>query len=186
MGCTGNAGHGQRHNFYFSGSAWRCAMTRIATVEELFRANPELASLNVDVDKPKKEKRRGPPSTDAEKAIKKAKREVLEHKFDTIWRQLGGEPDFWEKVWIPGYDGYEERYELDRYNDRKKVAVEIQGGQWMEIGGHKSGTGLGRDARKAFRCNAMGIQLFPVTTDMVTHEWVAELKRIVDRIVFVS
>lgn len=109
--------------------------------------------------------------TPAQQTLRQAKRNVLENKFLDLWRWAGGEVDFWQKVWIPGYQGHASKLELDLFNEATRVAVEVQGGQFLNKSGHKNPSGLHRDAVKLAKCNELGISLFHLTTDMVTEEW---------------
>lgn len=141
------------------------------SLTQLLAANPE---IGVDENFSGR-KERAPANRD----LKRLTAEALEIGFDTLWLQAGGPPDFWRKVHIPGWPGYEAEYELDRYNADYQVAVEIQGGQHLEISGHSSPKGLGRDARKLARCNEERIFLWHLPTDMVTLEWVGVILRFV-------
>lgn len=146
---------------------------------ELMKANPELA-----VDK--RFSTVEAVATPARKELRQAKVEHLEHGFDTLWIQAGGEPDFWHKATISGFGKpYEETYELDRFNKSYRVAVEVQGGQYMAKSGHSNIKGLGRDARKLWRCNQLNITLFHMPNELVTFEWVEKLLKDINRIVAV-
>jgi len=119
--------------------------------------------------------------TEAQRALRAAKREALENDFLGHWVRVGGPIDFWEKVDIEGYEGYEGRYELDFYNDQYKVAVEVQGGQYMKNSGHKNIKGLARDARKLAKCHALGITLYHIPNDLLADRWAEEILQFVRR-----
>lgn len=120
--------------------------------------------------------------TPAQRILLDAKRTELEYKFLGIWRQLGGEPDFWVKAYIPGFDFAQcHEYELDFYNEATSIAVEIQGGQYMPKSGHSNIDGLGRDADKLARCNVLGIMLFHLPTNRVSAEWVNVILQLAKR-----
>lgn len=146
-------------------------------LDDILRKNDQITVREQDMPKKRKE------IPEAARLRKQLERGQLERKFETLWIQCGGRHDDWRKIWIPGYPGYEEKLEIDFYNEQRKVGVEVNGGQFMDIGGHNSPKGLGRDARKQFRCNEMGIMLFSPPTDMVTAEWVEKIFKIFNRTV---
>jgi hypothetical protein len=113
--------------------------------------------------------------TPAQRVLSSAKRTALENKFLGLWRQVGGDPDFWVKAYIEGYEGYEAEYELDFYNADTRLAIEVQGGQYMAKSGHSNPKGLGRDGRKLLKCNELEIDLLHLPTEMVSGEWVLRI-----------
>lgn len=101
---------------------------------------------------------------DANKEWRSADREALERAFDTIWMQLGGQPNDWARS--TRFDP-ERDWEIDRYNETLRIGVEIHGGQYQSVSGHKNPGGLRRDYQKSNRCRVLEIDLFQLSTDMV-------------------
>lgn len=130
--------------------------------------------------KPKKGSKREQP-TEAQRAVRAAKRGALERAFLDHWVRVGGPRDFWKKDWIEGYEGFESKYELDFYNDQYRVAVEVQGGQYMDNSGHKNIKGLARDARKIAKCIALKITLYHIPNDLCNDRWAEEILQFVRR-----
>lgn len=101
----------------------------------------------------------------------------LEKSFLHWWRVAGGDP----LDWLFGQKIFPERprMHVDFYNPEWRVAVEIDGGQWAQRhgkkSGHSSGTGLQRDAEKLALCNRYGIALYRMPTSMVSYEEILKL-----------
>lgn len=132
---------------------------------------PKLFGMEVsqevyEKNKHKEGKQKAPPSQ-AEKQRRQAEQEALERRFDTIWVQVGGEPNYWSCGAL--FDDKRD-WHIDRYNADDKIGVEIDGGQYMKRSGHNNISGIERDARKLNRCNQLGITLFRLTTSMVSYD----------------
>ena len=101
----------------------------------------------------------------------------LEKSFLHWWRVCGGDP----LDWLFGQKLFPERprMHVDFYHEKKRIAVEIDGGQWQGISGHNSGTGLQGDAEKLALCNKHGITLYRLPTSLVTYDGVMEIYEVV-------
>lgn len=66
------------------------------------------------------------------------------------------------------------RWRFDLAWPAVRVAVEVQGGQWIK-GGHTSGHGLARDCEKLAEAAALGWRVIPATYDMVSTGQAASL-----------
>lgn len=147
-------------------------MKKTRSWESLLKQNDQL-TVDWQVSTAKPKKGQIPPAL---RILKEAERTQLENDFLGLWRMMGGDPDFWVKAYIPGHGHpFEEELELDFFNERAAVAVEVQGGQYLAKSGHSNPAGLARDARKIFRCQEMGIRLFHFPKDLVDAYWVEAL-----------
>lgn len=73
------------------------------------------------------------------------------------------------------------RCPLDFAHLPSRTGIEIQGGVWMQKGGHSSGTGILRDYQKARLALSHGWAIVPVSTQEFTQEVLATVKAIIDR-----
>lgn len=124
-----------------------------------YTVTDDMLAANPQYHKPAK-KRRSKRSRNAAEATQTP----LERRFDDLWVLVGGNPDFWQKQAL-----FDEaaKWHVDRYNAACRVAVEIDGGQYMAKSGHNNSKGIERDAKKLNRCNELGILLFRLTTSML-------------------
>lgn len=93
----------------------------------------------------------------------KAHRTKLQDAFYYGWIACGGAPNFWQQEYQFA-DG--RRYRFDFANIERKVAVEVNGGQWAKSG-HTSGKGVQRDAEKLNLAQSLDWTVFVLTTSML-------------------
>lgn len=140
-------------------------------LETVIGANPDLHALNPHATKPIKRKSSRP----AEPIDRMT---GLEKSFLYYWHVCGGDP----MVWLFGQHPFPERprMHVDFKHVTLPVVVEVDGGQWMARSGHNNGRGIQRDAEKLALCNAHGLVLFRLTTDMVGFDEVMKIKTFVE------
>lgn len=91
----------------------------------------------------------------------------LELKFAALW-----------DIYHPDIDLYHDykflddrKYRGDFVHPESKVIIEIQGGIWIK-GGHSTGRGIQRDCEKFCLAASRGWVVFPLTSEMITEEWI--------------
>ncbi len=92
----------------------------------------------------------------------KQKREALERAFEVILRHTlkGTGIEFCSQYQLEGAG-----YKYDFCIPSHKILIEVNGGQWQAKGGHNSGRGVARDAKKANHAMASGWRLLTFVTD---------------------
>ena len=103
---------------------------------------------------------------DTAKTLKKLLREAEQKKWvDTLMFQIK----------VIGLPTPEREYKFHPHRDFKadicwpgiKFIVEVDGGQWLEKGGHTTGTGFERDRRRDCEAFVLGFKVVRVTPDMI-------------------
>jgi very-short-patch-repair endonuclease len=133
-------------------------MTRFATLTELQKA----IGGDVTIQTPMTPE----PPTDATNERKRAQADNLRHKFETLWRQLGGPPLEREFRFHPV-----RKFPFDYALPHLRIAIELDGGQFIR-GRHQRPMGFQRDAEKRNLAIINGWQVFHLTTAMVTADHV--------------
>lgn len=126
----------------------------------ILRNNPDIAALNPELLKKKKQPNK-----------QKAKRPdtELEAKFMAHWKLLtNDEPLLRDYIFAPN----ERDFEIDAYHEKSRVGIEINGGTWT-VGGHSTGAGIRRDCQKILLAAVYGIQIIPITGDMLSQKEIA-------------
>ena len=128
-------------------------------LQKILERNPDLVPLNGHLlPKPRAQ-------AEATETPKRPDTE-LESKFLSHWNLLTGkEPLLRDFVFAPDAKGYE----IDAYHEGARVGIEVNGGTWA-VGGHSTGTGIGRDYRKQLLAATRGILILPVSSDMLTQK----------------
>lgn len=86
----------------------------------------------------------------------------LELEFERLWVLLYPNIDLWaQEQIIP-----ERKFKFDYVHKESKVAIELNGGIWMEASGHNTGTGLLRDYEKNNLAIANGYVVFWLAREM--------------------
>jgi very-short-patch-repair endonuclease len=114
-----------------------------------------------------------PQETDIQKAIKKLEREQLKRTFQTLWRQLNG-PELQEE-----FEFHPERHWRFDFC-RGMVAIELEGGTWLEKSGHTTGKGYSKDCQKYNQAALLGFRVFRFTTDMLANDPVGHLLPVIE------
>jgi very-short-patch-repair endonuclease len=86
-----------------------------------------------------------------------------ETKFAHLWAATYPELDLHYELQF----AHPRRFTFDFASVQAKVAVEIQGGVWIEKSGHNSGNGLRSDYEKAKLAAEFGWVLLPITAEQV-------------------
>jgi very-short-patch-repair endonuclease len=103
-------------------------------------------------------------------------RSSLESRFEQIWLKAFPTLNLVvESSVIPG-----RRFRVDYIHLESKVTIEIQGGQFMAVGGHSTGAGKMKDAEKNNLLILNGFKPFVLWTSQVT---IANVKPIGDFII---
>lgn len=111
--------------------------------------------------------------TEAQKQIEREQRESLKREFLTRWRQLGG-PELHEE-----FKFHPER--LWRFDFcRGMVAIELEGGTWLEKSGHTTGKGYSKDCQKYNQAALLGFRVFRFTADMLTNDPAGHLGPVIE------
>ncbi|MEN9566322.1 MAG: hypothetical protein RLZZ69_1518 [Cyanobacteriota bacterium] len=98
-------------------------------------------------------------------------RSSLERKFDILWNKVNPDLDLEiERMLIPG-----RRYRTDYLHTNTKTVIEVHGGEFMSVGGHKTAKGISEDAKKQNALVILGYKPFVLHTSMVNG---VEIKRI--------
>ncbi|AFY95480.1 hypothetical protein Cha6605_4561 [Chamaesiphon minutus PCC 6605] len=91
----------------------------------------------------------------------------LEQQFADLWLSLYPDIDLHSEYrFIPP-----RRYRWDFCHLKSKVAIEIQGGVWMQRSGHSGGTGLVKDYEKLCLAAALGWRVFLLADSMINDEY---------------
>lgn len=90
---------------------------------------------------------------------------TLELEFAQMWEERHPEIELVTQFPV-------KRFRIDFCHPQAKVAIECQGGTWVQGMGHSSGKGIERDCRKFCTLASMGYLVFPLTCKMITTEWV--------------
>lgn len=121
------------------------------------------------------------------------KRSHLEQRFAAQWTVHYPQLPFEREHVIPGWRGWAQEKKAMGLTSRAvpmradfawpaaRVALEIQGGQWVKSG-HSSGSGLDRDAAKALIAQLDGWALVALTERMLTrqaHLWLPRLEQLI-------
>lgn len=90
---------------------------------------------------------------------------TLELEFAQMWEERHPEIELVTQFPV-------KRFRIDFCHPQAKVAIECQGGTWVQGMGHSSGKGIERDCRKFCSLASMGYLVFPLTCKMITVEWI--------------
>jgi very-short-patch-repair endonuclease len=115
--------------------------------------------------------------TEARKQIDREQRESLKREFLTRWRQLNG-PELQEEFKFHAERGF--KFDFAYTQNGLKVAIELEGGTWLNKGGHTTGQGYTKDCTKYNLANLDNWRLFRFTTDMLTNDPVGHLLPIIE------
>jgi hypothetical protein len=133
------------------------AINDITGSDEFLALNPELRTKpSKPVDK-----------TEAEKALKKAEREIFANEFETVWKRNNGpelekEYQFWnEKGWLADY----------RVGN---VLIELEGGVWTG-GRHVRPAGFIEDCMKYNKAQMLGYTVYRIPTGCATDKVIGEI-----------
>ena len=132
-------------------------MLRIEDLDNFLAQNPHLKETNPQwiVSHPEQRSRLPKASQPSE----------LEQRFLENWNMLtNNEPLLREYVFAP-----DRKFRLDFYHEHSRVGIEVNGGTWT-VGGHSTGKGIGRDARKSLLAATYGIHVIAVTSDMLSQK----------------
>lgn len=101
----------------------------------------------------------------------------LELQFDFLWEYLYPDIDL-ETEWqaIP-----DRKFRFDYFHPQSKIAIEINGGIWMEKGGHSYGDNLISDYEKYNLAIANGIRLFILSSEMIDDSWLKLIAETIDK-----
>lgn len=106
------------------------------------------------------------PPSDLNKLLAKedarARREILEKRFQVIWNDLGGKPLEAQVKFHP-----ERKWRFDFADRVTMVAFEIQGGIYRAQSGHRSFEGVQRDYEKLNAATIWGWKVIQVTSPMM-------------------
>lgn len=97
----------------------------------------------------------------------------LEHRFRSIWALVAADLplESQKKNVVPG-----RRFVYDFYIPDAGVLVECNGGTWARgNSGHSSGSGIARDAEKVNQAQVNGYNIFVLTNDKLTTEYLANI-----------
>lgn len=100
--------------------------------------------------------------TEAQKQLEAETRKQLTRAFETRWRQLGGPELETEYAFHP-----ERGFKFDYYHRPTQTGIEIEGGTFLEKGGHTTGKGYSKDCHKYNLAQLLGHRVFRFTTDMI-------------------
>lgn len=89
------------------------------------------------------------------------KKSDLERQFETLWRQLGGEPLKSEYRFHP-----KRKWRFDFADPFQKIAIELEGGVWTG-GRHTRPEGFTKDCEKYNAAALLGWRVFRFTTKML-------------------
>ncbi len=101
----------------------------------------------------------------------------LELQFDCLWEYLYPDIDL-ETEWqaIP-----ERKFRFDYFHLEARIAIEINGGVWMERGGHSYGTNLISDYEKYNLAIANGIRIFILSSEMINEDWLKLIAKAIEK-----
>lgn len=113
--------------------------------------------------------------TEAQKQLERYRRELLKRAFETVWRALEG-PELQEE-----FEFHPERgWRFDFCHLPTKAAVELEGGTWLDKGGHTTGKGYSKDCQKYNEAQLLGYRVFRFTSDMIANNPIGHLRPIIE------
>lgn len=92
---------------------------------------------------------------------KQSQMEKLKNRFESLWKELGGEA-FKAEVTFHPTRKWRFDYTVGDW------AIDLQGGIWIKSG-HSSGAGINRDAEKFSHAALLGWKVIIITEDMITN-----------------
>jgi len=104
--------------------------------------------------------------TEAQRVLESAEKDNGIHAFLHFFKAFGGVGWWQPEVTILPPPARHFRYDACHADSR--TLLEIQGGTWMEKGGHNTGSGIRRDAEKTNFAQFAGYAIIQITTDMLS------------------